>query len=115
MAQDLFKDIRFLRQGDFSQEDIIVDNVITGKSLPTSESIFTSDKDQIIFLELWNENESGINVFVKLENKVIQNNIIGVCHEEKYAHTLHQIEIKRDEQLFASSDEADSISYNIIL
>lgn len=115
MAKDLFEETRFLIKGDFSQEDIIKDNILLGKNLPTTGSIFQSYEDQVIFLELWNETEKQIDCFVKTKDKIVMNNKICVCDEEKYAHTFHQLNLKKGEEIFASASEDNSISYNIIL
>lgn len=115
MAQDLFSEIQYLPHGDFTQDNVIVGDVIAGKKLPTSISIFKSDKTQVVFLELWNEIETSIRVFVRVGNNIYMNNPMSVFSEEVYAHTFHKIDIKEGEEILASAEKENSISYNIIL
>lgn len=116
MAQKLLILPNYLQKGDFSQQDIVSDNAIVGKALPTSFSIYKSPLDQIVFLELWNKTNFPINTFVKVDgNKIYLNSPIFPSSEQTFAHTFLQISIKKNEEIFASADKENSISYNIIV
>jgi hypothetical protein len=115
MAKDLFIETKFLPAGDFTQPNIIENDILLGKKLPTATSIFKSDKKQRVFLELWNETDKPVNVFVKVSNNILQNALMSVCEEVFYAHTLHQIEVEEGDEIFASAEKENSVSYNIVL
>lgn len=115
MAKDFFSEIKFLDKGDFSQKEIVSDSMIIGRESPTSFPIYKANSNQIIFLELWNETERPISVFLKVSNRIVYNSNISNCDGDFDAHSFHKIEMNYGDELWASASMENSVSYNIIL
>lgn len=76
--------------------------------------IFTTDQDQIVYIEIWNEVEKEVQLNISVGKKVYMDNRISIC-DEKQAHQCHKMILVKGDSIVAYSGIEKAVSYNIIL